>query len=117
MAWVAPGHNGRMHAQQPLVLTPASYPGAVVALCRSDAMLAALVERWGVPPLWRHPRGFAGLTLAILAQQVSLEFAQGTVPQAGCGGTGPGAGRAACAGRRGRARAPAAAARRGPLDR
>lgn len=67
-----------MHAQPPLVLTLASYPGAVAALCRGDAMLAALVERWGVPSLWRHPRGFAGLALAILAQQVSLESAHGT---------------------------------------
>lgn len=77
-AWLASGHNGRMHAQPPLVITPASYPGIVAALCQGDALLAALVERWGAPPLWLHPRGFAGLALAILAQQVSLESAHKT---------------------------------------
>lgn len=67
-----------MDAQGPAVLTPADYPQAVASLCRDDAMLAALVDRWGVPPLWVHPRGFAGLVLAILAQLVSLESAHGT---------------------------------------
>jgi DNA-3-methyladenine glycosylase II len=38
-------------------------------------VLAGVVERWGPPPFWRHPEGFAGLVHGILAQQVSLESA------------------------------------------
>ncbi len=56
-------------------LTAATYALAVDHLAASDAVLASVVERWGPPPLWRHPKGFAGLVHGILAQQVSLESA------------------------------------------
>lgn len=56
-------------------LTPATYPLAVDALAAADPVLAGALERWGPPPFWRHPEGFAGLVHGILAQQVSLESA------------------------------------------
>ncbi|HNQ56161.1 MAG TPA: DNA-3-methyladenine glycosylase 2 family protein [Candidatus Desulfobacillus denitrificans] len=48
----------------------------MAALVERDARFAPLVGRWGLPPLWTHPPGFAGLMLAILAQQVSIESAR-----------------------------------------
>jgi DNA-3-methyladenine glycosylase II len=57
------------------MLTDASYRRAVDRLATSDAVLAGVVRRWGRPPFWRHPEGFAGLVHGILAQQVSLESA------------------------------------------
>ena len=56
-------------------LTPATYPLAVERLTRADPVLAGVAARWGPPPFWRHPEGFAGLVHGILAQQVSLESA------------------------------------------
>ncbi len=56
-------------------LTTATYPRAVARLAAADPVLAGVVERWGPPPFWRHPEGFAGLVHGILAQQVSLESA------------------------------------------
>jgi len=41
-----------------------------------DPDLAQAVSRWGKPPFWTHAPGFAGIVLAILSQQVSLESAQ-----------------------------------------
>jgi DNA-3-methyladenine glycosylase II len=58
-----------------VVLTPATYRRAVVRLAAADPVLAGVAARWGPPPFWRHPRGFAGLVHGILAQQVSLESA------------------------------------------
>ena len=57
------------------MLTPESYLGAVERLSEADPVLAGVVARWGPPPFWRHPEGFAGLVHGILAQQVSLESA------------------------------------------
>jgi DNA-3-methyladenine glycosylase II len=57
------------------VLTPETYAGAVERLAGADPVLAGVVDRWGPPPFWRHPEGFAGLVHGILAQQVSLESA------------------------------------------
>lgn len=45
-------------------------------LAASDPSLARLLERNGVPPLWRRPEGFATLVLLILEQQVSLASAR-----------------------------------------
>jgi len=45
-------------------------------LCKRDRRFARIVAQWGPPPFWTHPSGFPGITLAILAQQVSLESAQ-----------------------------------------
>ncbi len=56
-------------------LTPATYAGAVERLAGADPVLAGVLDRWGPPPFWRHPEGFAGLVQGILAQQVSLESA------------------------------------------
>jgi DNA-3-methyladenine glycosylase II len=56
-------------------LTPETYAGAVERLVAADPVLAGVLDRWGPPPFWRHPEGFAGLVHGILAQQVSLESA------------------------------------------
>jgi len=56
-------------------LTPATFSLAVARLMATDPVLSGAVERWGSPPFWRHPEGFAGLVHGILAQQVSLESA------------------------------------------
>jgi len=56
-------------------LTPPTYRRAVERLAAGDPVLAGVAERWGPPPFWRHPQGFAGLVHGILAQQVSLESA------------------------------------------
>lgn len=57
-------------------LTTSDFEDAVSALARRDPRLGRLVEARGRPPFWTHPSGFPGLTLAVLAQQVSLESAQ-----------------------------------------
>lgn len=57
-------------------LTRQSYQLAISKLIEQDRSLAAVVAKWGAPPFWTHPPGFPGITLAILAQQVSLESAQ-----------------------------------------
>jgi hypothetical protein len=64
------------------MLKRAGDDGAVDAVTATDPVLAAAVERWGPPPLWRHPAGFAGLVHGILAQQVSLESAVAYAPAA-----------------------------------
>jgi DNA-3-methyladenine glycosylase II len=56
-------------------LTEASYARAVDEVAAAHPVLAGVVARWGLPPFWRHPEGFAGLVHGILAQQVSLESA------------------------------------------
>jgi DNA-3-methyladenine glycosylase II len=48
----------------------------VAQLAAKDEMLAAIVERHGVPAFWARPTGFATLLLLILEQQVSLASAQ-----------------------------------------
>lgn len=58
------------------VLTARNHAQAVAALIGRDVRFAPLVGRWGLPPFWTHPPGFAGLILAILAQQVSIESAR-----------------------------------------
>ncbi len=61
-----------------LQLTEATFVRAVDETAANDSVLAGVVERWGRPPFWRHPEGFAGLVHGILAQQVSLESAVAT---------------------------------------
>jgi DNA-3-methyladenine glycosylase II len=56
-------------------LTPITFALAAERLAAADPVLAHVVARWGPPPFWLHPEGFAGLVHAILAQQVSLESA------------------------------------------
>lgn len=48
---------------------------AVHQLAARDADLAGVVARYGVPPLWDRPPGFASLVRTILEQQVSLASA------------------------------------------
>ena len=45
-------------------------------LSRQDPDLAAILSRWGPPPLWSRPPGFATLVHMILEQQVSLASAR-----------------------------------------
>ncbi len=49
---------------------------AVGELARVDADLARVVDRFGPPPLWARPPGFATLVHIILEQQVSLASAR-----------------------------------------
>ena len=57
-------------------LTTASLASAVEDLARRDADLAAIVARYGPPPLWDREPGFATLLHIILEQQVSLASAR-----------------------------------------
>lgn len=57
-------------------LTASTYRDAIARLSAQDARLAAIVTRHGLPPFWTQRAGFAGLTWAILGQQVSIESAQ-----------------------------------------
>lgn len=53
-----------------------AFHATVDALCAEDPALAAIVERFGRPRLWRREPGFATLVLLILEQQVSLASAK-----------------------------------------
>ena len=64
--------------------TSLTYPGrldrvsllsGVRTLARRDRRLAGLVLRYGPPPLWSRPPGFATLLRIILEQQVTLASA------------------------------------------
>jgi DNA-3-methyladenine glycosylase II len=65
-------------ARSPHPLTPITYGRIAERMSAADPVLAGIVARWGPPPFWRHPHGFAGLVHGILAQQVSLESAAAT---------------------------------------
>ncbi len=53
-------------------LSSRSLPNAVAEVGARDRDLAAVVERFGPPPLWARQPGFATLVRIILGQQVSL---------------------------------------------
>jgi DNA-3-methyladenine glycosylase II len=57
------------------VLTDDTYRRAVDLVASHDPVLADVLQRWGRPPFWTHPPGFAGLVHGILGQQVSFESA------------------------------------------
>lgn len=57
-------------------LTPESYTHHITALCTADPDLAAVVDRFGLPPFWTREPGFVTLVHIILEQQVSLASAQ-----------------------------------------
>ena len=59
-------------------LTPKSFKQALAGLTKRDPNLAQIAARCGNTPFWTHTPGFPGLSLAILAQQVSLESAMAT---------------------------------------
>ncbi len=63
-------------AARPAFLTDADLARGVSALADRDADLAAVVERFGPPPMWARPPGFATLANIVLEQQVSLSSAQ-----------------------------------------
>jgi DNA-3-methyladenine glycosylase II len=56
-------------------LTPTILARAARTLARRDADLGAVIQKYGVPPLWDRPPGFATLVHIILEQQVSLASA------------------------------------------
>ncbi len=58
------------------MLDERSFTTAVAELCESDADLAGIVERHGVPEFWAREPGFETLVLLILEQQVSLASAR-----------------------------------------
>jgi DNA-3-methyladenine glycosylase II len=60
----------------PPALTDADLPGAVAILAARDPSLAAIHDRYGVPPLWAREPGFPTLVHLILEQQVSLASAK-----------------------------------------
>lgn len=64
--------DGRLIA----ALDQARLEAAVAELAAGDADLAAIVERYGPPPLWDRPAGFGTLVHIILEQQVSLASAR-----------------------------------------
>jgi len=57
-------------------LTEARLLEGVALLTAQDADLAAIVHRWGPPPLWAREPGFPTLVHIILEQQVSLASAR-----------------------------------------
>ncbi|MBC8192694.1 MAG: DNA-3-methyladenine glycosylase 2 family protein [Candidatus Marinimicrobia bacterium] len=59
-----------------VILNEASLSKATEILCQSDAMLQAVVDRFGLPPLWAREPGFPTLIHIILEQQVSLASAK-----------------------------------------
>jgi DNA-3-methyladenine glycosylase II len=56
-------------------LTEEGLRTAVVELAAIDPDLAGIVDRYGPPPLWARPPGFATLVQIVLEQQVSLASA------------------------------------------
>lgn len=61
---------------KPKPLTTRSLAKACRELAAADEHLAAVHEKYGVPPLWDRPQGFATLLQIILEQQVSLASAK-----------------------------------------
>ena len=64
-------------------LTQDSLGRAVRELAARDPDLAAIVGRFGPPPLWDRPEGFGTLTHIVLEQQVSLASAQAAFDRLG----------------------------------
>lgn len=63
-------------SSSPHPLSLESLSRAVAELADRDADLAAIVDRFGLPPLWHRPARFATLTHIVLEQQVSLASVQ-----------------------------------------
>lgn len=58
------------------MITPAELNRIVGVLTGRDKILASVVERYGMPPLWEREPGFPTLLHIILEQQVSLASAK-----------------------------------------
>ena len=56
-------------------MLPIVNPTDATHLLASDPILAAIRERYGIPPNWSRPEGFISLSKLILEQQVSLASA------------------------------------------
>jgi DNA-3-methyladenine glycosylase II len=67
----------------PRALDEASLLRACRILARRDAALAAILARYGPPPLWAREPGFATLVHLILEQQVSLASARAAFDRLG----------------------------------
>ena len=72
---IQPASNADREGSVVRTLTRATLLQGVGELVERDAMLASVVDRYGPPPLWGRPRGFATLVRIILEQQVSLASA------------------------------------------
>lgn len=59
-------------------LTNESLLHGVGELCKTDADLAGVVDRFGPPPMWARPPGFATMVSIIFEQQVSLASGKAT---------------------------------------
>jgi DNA-3-methyladenine glycosylase II len=59
-----------------MFLSQEFFAQAVAELAQRDADLAAVVEKYGQPPLWVREPGFPSLVYIILEQQVSLASAR-----------------------------------------
>lgn len=68
------GATAGSHAQ-PTALNQSLLTQGVSLLGGQDRLLGSLVEKYGLPPLWDRPPGFATLVHIILEQQVSLASA------------------------------------------
>ena len=60
---------------EPIRLNEATLLRATAELAGRDPDLARVVDRYGPPPLWSRPAGFATLVQIVLEQQVSLASA------------------------------------------
>jgi DNA-3-methyladenine glycosylase II len=58
------------------ILDEEVFAGAVRKLSERDADLAAVIKKYGAPPLWKREPGFPTLVYIILEQQVSLASAR-----------------------------------------
>jgi DNA-3-methyladenine glycosylase II len=61
---------------QHLPVTESNLPALCDILSRRDKELREIIRRWGYPPLWDRPPGFATLVHVLLEQQVSLASAR-----------------------------------------
>jgi DNA-3-methyladenine glycosylase II len=57
------------------LLSEKNLPQAAARLAERDPLMASLLSKQGVPPLWTRPQGMATLVKIILEQQVSLAAA------------------------------------------
>jgi DNA-3-methyladenine glycosylase II len=67
---------GSVVQPSPILLSDEFFAQAVGELSRRDPDLAAVVKRYGTPPLWVREPGFPTLVYIILEQQVSLASAR-----------------------------------------
>lgn len=65
-----------MRMNEIVMLNSTSLSDAVEILCQRDANLQAVVNEYGMPPLWAREPGFPTLIHIILEQQVSLASAK-----------------------------------------